>query len=409
MNHSGGGSSSIGYTFASGDKDVSFTVSGLGARTNGNPNNRFDEQIVITYVDGSGGNQNYGTFRGSVTSSVSVNITGEVSSVTVNLSDANGSSSVSVNLSTINYCAGTPPCSDTDNDGVCDADDQCPGFDDGLIGTSCDDGDPCTINDVYGSDCNCSGTFADSDGDGVCDGLDICEGGDDNIDSDGNGIPDFCDPSNCSNTITSNFNPDPLTHSGSGSSSTSVSFPSGNVDVDFTISGLNSKTNGNPNNRFIEEVTVTYIDGSGSSVTYGTFRGDQQSSVSVSIAGAVQSITLALSDAYDGNASGLSVDPSSVSSCLNGATLPNAHKVQRVQLYPNPVMDYFIVEFDSKVQEGAIEIFDLSGKKYAEIPIQNQRAMRVHPTEWKAAAQIFMLRITEQGKDPVFKKLVMFE
>jgi len=33
----------------------------------------------------------------------------------------------------------------------------------------------------------------DSDGDGVCGDIDICDGGDDNIDTDGDGTPDFCD------------------------------------------------------------------------------------------------------------------------------------------------------------------------------------------------------------------------
>lgn len=47
---------------------------------------------------------------------------------------------------------------------------------------------------------------ADSDNDGVCDADDICEGGDDNIDSDGDGIPDFCDTSTCEEvTVTINF------------------------------------------------------------------------------------------------------------------------------------------------------------------------------------------------------------
>ncbi len=69
-------------------------------------------------------------------------------------------------------CAGT--LDDSDNDGVCDADDQCPGFDDNLIGTTCDDNDACTINDVYTSSCNCAGVLADADNDGVCDADDQC-------------------------------------------------------------------------------------------------------------------------------------------------------------------------------------------------------------------------------------------
>ncbi len=108
-------------------------------------------------------------------------------------------------------CIGT--YQDSDNDGVCDADDICPNGDDSLdadndgtpdacddcslLGQSCEDGNPCTINDKYDANCNCVGTFNDSDNDGVCDANDICPGGDDNIDTDNDGTPDACD--NCNN------------------------------------------------------------------------------------------------------------------------------------------------------------------------------------------------------------------
>lgn len=70
---------------------------------------------------------------------------------------------------------------DSDNDGVCDEADICPGFDDSLIGTACDDGDPCTVDDVYTDNCECAGTFEDSDNDGVCDGEDQCPEFDDSL------------------------------------------------------------------------------------------------------------------------------------------------------------------------------------------------------------------------------------
>jgi hypothetical protein len=60
-------------------------------------------------------------------------------------------------------------CPDDDNDGICNADDQCPGFDDNLIGTACDDGDDCTENDTYGNDCNCAGTLIDNNNNNICD------------------------------------------------------------------------------------------------------------------------------------------------------------------------------------------------------------------------------------------------
>ena len=89
-------------------------------------------------------------------------------------------------------CLGT--FTDSDGDGVCDADDMCPGFDDNIdadangtpdgcdscdpamIGTTCDDGDPCTTDDTFNAACDCTGTLIDSDGDGVCDADDRCPG-----------------------------------------------------------------------------------------------------------------------------------------------------------------------------------------------------------------------------------------
>ncbi|MEM8523470.1 MAG: S8 family serine peptidase [Bacteroidota bacterium] len=54
-------------------------------------------------------------------------------------------------------------------------------------GAACDDGDDCTINDVFDSNCNCAGTFTDADNDGFC-------VGDDPNDND-SCIPDDSDPS----------------------------------------------------------------------------------------------------------------------------------------------------------------------------------------------------------------------
>jgi len=63
---------------------------------------------------------------------------------------------------------------DSDNDGICDASDDCPNFDNSLIGTPCDDGIACTFNDTYISTCECVGQeIVDSDLDGVCDSLDL--------------------------------------------------------------------------------------------------------------------------------------------------------------------------------------------------------------------------------------------
>ncbi len=72
------------------------------------------------------------------------------------------------------------------------------------VGASCNDGNDCTINDQYDSNCNCVGTLQDNDGDGVCNADDNCpdDANADQADSNNNGIGDVCDepagPGGCS-------------------------------------------------------------------------------------------------------------------------------------------------------------------------------------------------------------------
>jgi len=56
----------------------------------------------------------------------------------------------------------------------------CTGTADCVIGSACDDGDPCTENDMYDTDCNCTGEIIDTDGDGTCDLNDVCSNIDNN-------------------------------------------------------------------------------------------------------------------------------------------------------------------------------------------------------------------------------------
>jgi hypothetical protein len=412
LTHSGSGSSSTSISFASGDKDVSFTVSDMGSKLNGNPNNRYDDEVTITYVDGNGSNNTYGVFTGSNQSSVSVNITGEVQSVIISLANAvNTNRSLSVNLSTVNYCSGVPPCQDDDNDGVCNDVDQCPGQDDGLIGQSCNDSDACTINDVYDATCGCSGTYSgDSDGDGVCDAEDICPGGDDNADADGDGIPDFCD-GNCDVTTTA-FNTSPLEHQGSGSSSETVNFSSGNVDAAFTISGLNAKTNGNPNGRYIERATVEYVDGNGSTVVEGVYNGDVQSSASITITGIVQSVTVTLEDGYDGNAGNrvLSVDLSDVTSCVPaGSTYNDSNGINSISVFPNPAKDRLFVQLSEVVDQAQITIYNAIGNVLGEFEIKDGKVIALDLNEIEIQDGFILVSIKEEGAKPTIKKVIVMK
>lgn len=224
-------------------------------------------------------------------------------------------------------CVGTPDTNDSDGDGICDTVDQeanspCPLDVDGNGVSNDTDGDgvancldaepnsPCPIN------VDANGVSLDSDGDGVCDDDDICPGGNDNVDADNDGIPDFCDSSICLPDTTTFIPNGTLTHSGSGSSNRSATIPTDGKDVSFTISGLNQLTGGKPSGRYIEQVTVTYNNGSGNQ-TYGTFTESNGSTISVSITGIVQSVTVSLTDGYDGNSpTPLSVSLSTISFCV---------------------------------------------------------------------------------------------
>ncbi len=84
------------------------------------------------------------------------------------------STAVAYTMSSALNCDGT--CPDSDGDGVCDNEDACPGVDDAIIGTSCNDNDACTTGDTYNANCSCEGTFQDADNDGVCDANDVCPG-----------------------------------------------------------------------------------------------------------------------------------------------------------------------------------------------------------------------------------------
>jgi len=85
----------------------------------------------------------------------------------------------------------------------------CPGC---TIGAICNDGNDCTENDTYDVGCNCIGSFQDSDNDGTCDSQDqcpsdplkvspgICGCGEAEIDNNNDGI---CDTEeNCQNSLT---------------------------------------------------------------------------------------------------------------------------------------------------------------------------------------------------------------
>jgi len=200
LTHVGSGSSSTSVSFNELRSDISFQITNINSVTGGNPSSRYTEEVTVSYRNAAGNLITFGTY--SSVSQASVEIPGPATEIIVSLADAyDGSSSttMSVTLSTVGSCDSTgDPCAnnggDADGDGICanvDCNDNNANI--GGAGTACNDGDACTTGDVYDSNCNCVGTFQDTDNDGVCDANDICPGGDDTADSDGDGIPDFCD------------------------------------------------------------------------------------------------------------------------------------------------------------------------------------------------------------------------
>ncbi|RIA10063.1 PQQ-dependent dehydrogenase (s-GDH family) [Flavobacteriaceae bacterium MAR_2010_72] len=291
---------------------------------------------------------------------------------------------------------------DTDNDGVCDPLDQCPSFDDTLIGTACDDGDDCTINDVYTEACDCVGTYTDSDGDGVCDADDICPGFDDTIDENMNGIPDGCET--VCEPFTSVFLVNPLTHLGSGTSNTALNLPTNSQDISFTINGIDQVTGGKPTNRYIDLVSVSYVDGNNITQSAGTFSGANASSANISITGIVKAITVNLSDAYDGNAGvTLDVNLGIISYCVLSSPPSSSSRSSKVasssfgdefRIYPNPVSTELIVERVSSKSKVNISMFSITGQLMTQIEMQNNRHI-IHVDNF--AGGLYLLRLTDEN------------
>ncbi|MEL6193639.1 MAG: dockerin type I domain-containing protein [Bacteroidota bacterium] len=69
---------------------------------------------------------------------------------------------------------------DNDGDGLIDCNDPDCQMLNPVSGATCDDGDSCTINDVFNADCECVGTYLDEDNDGICAAED-CDDNDDGI------------------------------------------------------------------------------------------------------------------------------------------------------------------------------------------------------------------------------------
>lgn len=365
LTHSGTGTSTSSVSFPANSSNVDFTISNINQKLNGPAHKQYIEEVTVSYINGNGNTIVYGVYSGANQSSASVIINDNVQSVTLSLTDIldgnTGSTNMSVSLSDANYCDGSGgSCPDADGDGVCDANDVCPGFDDSL-------------------------------------------------DADGDGVPDGCD--NC-NTTFSNFSPNPLTHSGTGSSSVILNLTN-QEDISFTVSNLGQKTNGNPSRKYIDIVEITYIDGLGSTNTYGTFSGANQSSIAVNISGAVTQITVSLSDGFDGDAPNIDVSLSQVESCdipsMQSPPISSANSMNSLDfnIFPNPFNNHLTItcpnDFDNIWNSKTGFIFNAIGQVQHRFDYYEGDKLVINTNGWTPGVYFLIMGT---GKDKFTKRLI---
>lgn len=413
--------SSTTYDLENGSQNPTFTISDMDKF--GSDGRGYLDKVTVTYINGNGVEIEYGVFYGDTQNEVDVSIDGFVDQITVSL--VNGYDTfldftLSVDFSPISYCPNQPLCpdGDDDQDGICNSNDVCPAFDDNLIGTPCDDGDPCTTGDVYTSTCSCQGTYSDSDQDGVCDANDICQGGDDNVDSNQNGIPDYCE---CAPEV-GQFPENPLTHAGAGSNSTTYNFPPNSKQVSFSVFNINEATR--LFYSYDEKVTITYVDAAGTTQLYGTYLGSQVSTANVDISGFVQSVTVSLENALDENSNlPMSVSMSDIDYCVetfnlqespqgpNGLPEQNRVGVTRpmdFSLWPNPAKNKASISFSRTPKPGSeVLVKNSLGQDIARYQLGTARQYSLSPQEWNTQSRLVWVVLLEPGFKPAVKRLVV--
>ena len=338
-------------------------------------------------------------------------------------------------------------CPDDDGDGICNADDICPGFDDTADSDS--DGVSDCIDLEIPSPCpldvDASGVSNDDDNDGVANCLDICPGFDDNLDTDLDGVSDCIDleiPSPCPLDVDANgvsndddndgipncldetctfsaisFAVNPLTHLGTGSSSTSQPLPPNSQDISFTISGIDAVENGKPSSRFTEQVDVFFIDENGTTQFYDTFLGTNSSTASIDIPGVIQSIIVTLSDALNNNSGAtLSINFSPINYCdlapsgsktaLEGSkksSITSSYE-SPIKIYPNPASSNLHIDNTNAEKITNFYMYNVTGQLVNSTVLKNNKQI-IDVSD--LAKGLYLIRVVDKNKNTIVIKQII--
>jgi hypothetical protein len=261
-------------------------------------------------------------------------------------------------------------CPDADGDGVCDGDDQCPDFDDMLIGTSCNDYDNCTVNDMVTTDCECVGTIIDNNDNGVCDLDELCA-------APSNFSTNALSPT--SGTVSWSPVPGAVVYklqyliAGYGTGGTQLS------DTSYTFEGL-------PPGSIIQWRVKTLCTSGSSSWEVGP--------------------ALPLPNSLNGGGG---------AELRTGDRLPPVDWEQvsrelselQFDIFPNPARDEASLVLSRQAEGTEAVVYNLWGQELARYSLSGIQVQRLNVTEWRAQNTAVVVVLFEPGQPPKTKKLLL--
>jgi len=170
-------------------------------------------------------------------------------------------------------------------------------------------------------------------------------------------------------------------------------------------------------------VTITYVDGGGANQNYAVFNAGNGSSINVSIPEPeiVQSVTVSLADAYDGNSStNMSVSFSQVSYCISGGSqarsIPSTSDVndslgKTIKIYPNPAANELFIEFRALNEESVnISLFNINGQIVRNVDLKDGYSKNQKLDLNDLSEGIYLLRMLDtEGALIESKRIVIYK